>query len=251
MEEGRRLAREAGERALALSPNLGEAHNQMARLKRFEDLDWAGADASTKQALALDPGNPEILGSAALSAAQFGRLDEAVELSRRAVKLDPLNPESWESLGEIEYYKGQLAEAEADIRKALELSPDGFFGPIMLSQVYVIEGRPQDALPEIERVRADGIRAFLYAVTYSALGREKQSDAALKELIRKFSSRDAYFVAAVYAFRNQRDDAFEWLDRAYTQHEGNVAFTNLNPVLRNLHGDPRFIAFLRKIRLPN
>jgi hypothetical protein len=49
----------------------------------------------------------------------------------------------------------------------------------MLARIYVMEGRPEDALPEIERVRAEGIRAFLYAVTYGALGREKQSDAAL------------------------------------------------------------------------
>ena len=181
----------------------------------------------------------------------FRRSDEALALARRAVELDPLNPSSWSALGEIKYFEGQLAGAEADVKKSLELSPDVFPGPILLSKIYVMEGRPQDALAEIERVRTDATRAWLYAVTYAALGRQKQSDAALKELIAKYSSRGASEVARVYAFRNQRDEAFEWLDRAYAQHEGNVAYTNLDPMLKNLRSDPRYPAFLKKRNLPN
>ena len=81
--------------------------------------------------------------------------------------------------------------------------------------------------------------------------REKESDAALKELIAKYSTRTAYSVAAVYALRNQRDEAFQWLDRAYAQREGNLAFTNLDPMLKNLRSDPRYPAFLKKRNLPN
>ena len=94
-------------------------------------------------------------------------------------------------------------------------------------------------------------RAWLYAVTYGALGSGKQSDAALKELIARYGSRGASEVARVYAFRNQRDEAFEWLDRAYAQREGNVAYTNLDPMLKNLRSDPRYPAFLKKLNLPN
>jgi serine/threonine-protein kinase len=115
----------------------------------------------------------------------------------------------------------------------------------------VAQGRPLDALPEIERVRTDAARACLYAVTYAALGQKKQSDAALKELIGKYSAGDASLVAWVYAFRNQRDEAFEWLDRAYVQREGNVAYTDLEPLLKNLRSDPRYAAFLKKLNLPN
>jgi len=114
-----------------------------------------------------------------------------------------------------------------------------------------MEGRPQDALAEIERVRTDATRAWLYAATYAAQGQEKESDAALKELIAKYSTRAPYSVAAVYALRNQRDEAFQWLDRAYAQREGNVAFTNLDPMLKNLRSDPRYPAFLKKRNLPN
>jgi TolB-like protein/DNA-binding winged helix-turn-helix (wHTH) protein len=88
-EEGQRLAREAVERALALNPNLAEAHAQMGRIKRQVDFDWAGADASYQRAVQLEPGNPEVVRSAAFSGAMLGRFDEALQLARRAVDLDP------------------------------------------------------------------------------------------------------------------------------------------------------------------
>jgi TolB-like protein/DNA-binding winged helix-turn-helix (wHTH) protein/Tfp pilus assembly protein PilF len=250
VEEGHRLSREAIERALALDPTLAAAHNQMGRIKRFVDLDWAGADESIERAIALEPGNPEYVRSAAYSAAQFGRFDEALALARRAVELDPLDATNWGQRGETEYFAGQFASAEADVKRSIELSPDVWPGPVLLSQIYVMEGRPQDALPEIKRVRSDAQRAYLYALAYAAIGSEKQSDAALQELIAKHSTRDAFEIAVVYAFRNQRDEAFEWLDRAYAQREGNLALANLWPPLKNLHGDSRYSAFLKKVRLP-
>jgi len=248
-EEGHSLSREAIERALALDPNLAQAYSQMGRVK-FVDFDWVGADDSIRRAIALEPGNPEYLDQAAFSAAKFGRSDEALTLARRAVELDPLNAFSWGTRGEIEYYEGQLAGAEADVKKSLELSPDVWPGPFLLSEVYLTEGRPQDALPEIKLVRSDYLRTYLYALAYAAIGQQKQSDAVLKELIAKYSTRKAFWVASVYAFRNQRDEAFEWLDRAYAQREDDVADMKFWPMLKNLHSDPRYSAFLNKIHLP-
>jgi TolB-like protein/DNA-binding winged helix-turn-helix (wHTH) protein len=249
-EEGNRVAREAVERALALNPNLAEAHTQMGRIKQQVDFDWTGADASYRRAVALDPGNPEVVRTAAESAAILGRLDEALQLSRRAVDLDPLNAHSWAGLGEIEFREGKLDEAEADLKKAHELRPDDFLSSIFLSEIYVMQGRPQDALPEIERVGYPGARMFLYAIAYHALGREKESDAALRELIAKHQAIDPYLIAEIYAFRNQSDEAFEWLDRAYAKHNDGLIFANVEPLLKSLHNDPRFAALLKKLNLP-
>src|SRR5882724_8751614 len=66
--EGQRLAREAVERALALNPNLAQAHTQLGRIKQQVDFDWAGADASFQRAVALDPENPEAVRTAVFSA---------------------------------------------------------------------------------------------------------------------------------------------------------------------------------------
>jgi TolB-like protein/DNA-binding winged helix-turn-helix (wHTH) protein/Tfp pilus assembly protein PilF len=250
-EEGRRAAREAVERALALNPNLAQAHIQMGRIKQQIDLDWVGADASFQRAVELEPGNPETVRMAAFSAEMLGRFDEALQLDRRAVELDPLNAESWEFRGETEFSIGQLDEAAADGKKAIELNPDVWPGPILLSQIYVVQGRPQNALAEIELVRYDPARAFLYAVAYYALGRQKEADAALSELIAKYHARSAYEIAQVYAFRKQSNKAFKWLDQAYAQRDSGLIGTNVDPLLKTLHNDPRFAAFLKTIRLPN
>jgi TolB-like protein len=249
-DEGRRLAREAAERAVALDPNLAEAHAVLGWLKQTFDFDWAGGDASIQRALALAPGNPEILANAAGSGAKLGRFDEALRLIRRAVELDPLNAKLRAGLGQLQYWAGALDQAVADLNKGLELNPQSQ-GHILLAEIYVIQGRSQDALAEIEHEREGPIRLQHYAIAYHALGRKKESDAALQELITKHQTIAAFQIAEVYAFRTQPDKAFEWLDRAYALRDGGVSLTNVEPLLKNLHGDPRYTAFLKKLNLPN
>ena len=248
-EEGQRLAREAVDRALALDPNLAEAHTQIGFIKRFVDFNLVGADESIQRAIALEPANPESLRAAASAAALFGRFDEALELARRAIELDPLNAASRARLGWVEYQMGSLDEAVADLKRALELSPDAPSHGL-LSEIYVLQGRPQDALAEIEQGRLNFFRLQHYAIAYHALGREKESDTALRELIKKYHTTAAFQIAEVYAFLKQPDEAFEWLDRAYAQRDGGVIQTKVDPLLKNLHGDPRYAAFLKKLNLP-
>jgi len=114
----------------------------------------------------------------------------------------------------------------------------------------MMQGRPQDALPEIALVRFDWARAFLNAIAYHAFGRKKESDAALRELIAKYHADAAYQIALIYAFRNQPDEAFEWLERAYAQRDSGLVGTKVDPMLKSLHKDPRFAPFLKKLNLP-
>jgi tetratricopeptide (TPR) repeat protein len=248
-EEGYRIAREEAKRALALNPNLAAAHLQMGRIQQQLDFDWTAADASFKRAVELEPGNAEAISTAASCAKLVGRFDEAIRLNRRAVELDPLNADGWDALAETEFLAGQLDEAAAHGKKALELSPDVFPGSILLSQIYVAQGRPQDALPEIERVRSDATRALLHAIAYFALGRKKDSDAALSELITKYP-RYTYYIAEVYAFRNQPTEAFEWLDRAFVQRNSGLIEVKTDPLLKSLRHDPRYAALLKKLNFP-
>jgi len=250
-DEGRRLAREAVGRALQLNPNLATAYIQMGRIKRQDDFDWAGADASTQRGLALEPENPEIARLAGFSAEILGRFDEALPLDRRAVELDPLNAESWETLGETEFFMGQLDEAAVNQKRALELKPDLWFCRYFLSHTYILQGRPQDALPEIDRVQLKDWGLYLHALAYYGLGKKKESDAALTELIAKYQAVDEYLIAKIYAFRNQPDEAFEWLDRGYARHNDGLILVKIDPLLKSLHHDPRYAAFLKKLDLPN
>lgn len=250
-DEGYRLAREEVERALALNPNLALANVEMGRMKQQVDFDWTGGDAFMQRGLALEPGNPEVVRSAGFSAAILGRFDEALRLTRQAVDLDPLNAKSWEILGETKFDAGQADEAIGDLRRAIDLNPDLWNGHIFLSEIYILQGRPQDALPEIERVRLDSTRVLLYAIAYHALGRKKESNAALSELIAKYHRGSEYAIAEVYSFRNQPDEAFEWLERAYGERNSGLIITKVDPLLKNLGHDPRYAALLKKLNLPN
>src|SRR6266446_2611477 len=248
--EGRRQAREAVQQALALDPNLAEAHASIGQFKREADWDWTGANASLQRALELDPGNSAVLNLAAGLADSFGRFEEAVELLRRAIALDPLNAAMRGSLAEICSILGRQEEAEAEFQKALELDPDLPPNHEGLGLLYLAQGRAQDALAEIEREQMGMWRLQGQAVAYYALGRKKEADAALSELIAKYQSQSAFLIAEVYASRKEPDQAFEWLDRAYVQHDSGVAETKSSTLLKNLRGDPRYTAFLKKLRLP-
>src|SRR5258707_687264 len=117
--EGRRQAREAVQQALALDPNLAEAHASIGQIKREADWDWTGANASLQRALELDPGNSAVLNLAAGLAVSFGRFEEAVELDRQAIALDPLNAAICRALGEIRSILGRQEDAAAEFQKAL------------------------------------------------------------------------------------------------------------------------------------
>ena len=93
-------------------------------------------------------------------------------------------------------------------------------------------------------------RLYGQALAYHALGRKKDSDAALAELIAKYQAVGAFQIAEVYAFRGEGDRAFEWLERSYTQRDTGLLWLKADPMLKNLERDPRWPAFLKKMHLP-
>jgi len=250
LKDGQRQAREAAEQALVLDPNLAEAHAQISRIKLFVDWDWTGASASLQRALDLDPGNSAVAGLASRQVACLGRFEEALVLARRAIALDPLNAVERGWLAQIYFVMNRQEEAEMGFKKTFELNSNLPGYREWLGFVYLAQGRSQNALAEIEREPTTWLRLQGYSVVYYALGREKESDAALSELITTYRADSAFQIAGVYAFRGETDKAFEWLERAYVQHDAGLAATKVDPLLKNLRQDPRYIAFLNKLRLP-
>ena len=87
------------------------------------------------------------------------------------------------------------------------------------------------------------------AMVEHANGHEKQSETALKELIAKNAGDMAYQVADVYAWRGEKDKAFEWLERAYQQHDSGLNGIAWDPLLSSLKDDPRYSALLQRLEL--
>lgn len=242
-------ARDAGERALQLDPNLAGAHAAIGDVKLYHDWDWAGADAAYEQALALEKGNAEIIERAASLAGTLNRFDEALRLSRRAIELDPLRASAYMVLAFSAWWSGHPDEADAAARKGLEVDPQFPWLRTLLSRSYLTRSRPQEALAEAQNDPAPVFHSQGLALAYHALGRKKESDRALAELVSTYQSTAAFQIAEVYAFRGDRDNAFKWLERAYVQRDGGLAFIKGDPLLAKIEHDPRLAAFLKKMRL--
>lgn len=116
--------------------------------------------------------------------------------------------------------------------------------------LYLAQSRPRDALAEIEDEAGPDWRLFGLALAYHSLGNRRRSDTALAELIEKYRDTAAFQIATVYAFRGENDQAFHWLDQAYTQRDGALASIEGDPLLNGIKRDPRYFAFLKKMRLP-
>jgi TolB-like protein/tetratricopeptide (TPR) repeat protein len=242
-------AREAAERALQLEPGLAEGFARLGAIQRNWDWDWRGADASYRRALELAPGSSVALEGAGVLAESFGRFDEAIELMRRSVAQDPLSSGAYSNLALAYLAADRLAEAEQACRKAIELSPQRICIHSHLSAILLAQGREDAALAEAQVEPEDVYRLQALALVHSAAGRDTEADEALRALIDRHARDWAYQVAEVYAAKGAVDDAFHWLERAHAARDAGLADLKPDPLLRRLHGDPRWGAFLKKVGL--
>lgn len=88
------------------------------------------------------------------------------------------------------------------------------------------------------------------AMAEHTLGHNKESQGALDELQTTDSGAAAYQIAQIHAWRGEKDSAFEWLERAYSQCDTGLTLLTHDPMLDSLRGDTRFAALLNKLQLP-
>jgi len=251
VEESYSKAKKEVQKALELDPNLAEAHAANAWILNGYDWDWAGADREYKRALELDPANADAVRGAAALAATLGRFDEAIALDRKCIELDPLRPATYNNLAIAAYRAGRFDEAEAAVRKAMDLNPQFPGLHRRLGFIYLAHSKNEEALAEIQKeVDPSYHRDLGLAIAYHAIGKKKEADAELSNFIEKYADGAAFQVAEIYAYRGETDKAFEWLERAYRQRDGGLAEMKGDPLLRNIEHDPRWPAFLQKMKLP-
>jgi TolB-like protein/DNA-binding winged helix-turn-helix (wHTH) protein/Tfp pilus assembly protein PilF len=243
-------SRLAVERAIESDPDLAEAHAALGSIQTYIDWNWAAADASFRRALALEPGNVSALTGAARLDIILGRAPDALQLARNAVERNPLDPRSYRVLAHSARFAGQLDEALDALNKAVQLNPNSPLTHLELGSVYLAKSQPQQALAEMDQEKGPEYRLTGLAMAYHALGKRRESDEALTDLINRYGRVAAFQVAEAYAFRGEADHVIYWLERAYTQRDGALVGVKANPVFKSLHGDPRYTAFLKKMGLP-
>jgi len=144
---------------------------------------------------------------------------------------------------------GKLEEARTEYERVIELNPSAPNSHGGVGLTYLLEGKFEEAAIAAQKDAADWARLLIVSCARWAQKRIPESDAALAELIANTSETGAYQIAEAYGYRNDKDHAFEWLERARRQRDAGLPGLRTDTLLPNLHDDPRWDAFLRKVGL--
>ena len=242
-------AKDAVGRALAIEPNLPEGLFARATIQTNFDFDWNGAAQTVSKALALAPADPKIVIAAANLEIARGNMDRALELFRKAVDLDPVNPTARSFLAFNLAVTKHFAEAHAEFPRVVELNPAAPWAHAGLGLSYLLENKFEEAATAAQGDAGEWARLLIVACARWGQKRIPESDAALAELTANDSETAAYQIAQVYAYRNDKNRAFEWLERARRQRDPGLASLRKDPLLTNVQADPRWNAFLRTMGL--
>jgi tetratricopeptide (TPR) repeat protein len=242
-------ARDSIERALSIEPDLPEALFPRAMIETNFDYNWKGAAETLQKALALAPQDATLLLESGNLTTIRGDVAQGLDLYRRAVALDPVNPQARAFLASNLVNLGKQAEGRAEYEREIELNPTAPNSYAAIGLTCLAEGKPDEAVMVAQKDVADWARLLTVSCARWAQKRVPESDAALQELIAKFGETAAYQIAEVYAYRNDKDRAFEWLERAHRQRDAGLPALRIDPLLSNLHKDPRWDAMLRKMGL--
>ncbi len=247
---GQRQAMADAERAVTLAPQEADGYVSRAVLRMNVSWDWNGAEADLKKALELDPASDKAQGNYATLLERLGRLPQAIEVGRRATEIDPLSAIAWSNLGLYLTFHRDYAAAHEALRRCLEINPESSYGAHHLAILQLLEGNAAEALATAGKIGIELFRLTDVAMAEHSLDHAKESQQALDELIAKHASDGAYQVTEAFAWRGEKDKAFEWLERAYQQRDGGLSEVKVDLLLGNLHGDPRFKALLKNMNLP-
>jgi tetratricopeptide (TPR) repeat protein len=210
--------------------------------------EWAGAQADLERALAIDPSNSTVQRRYGQLLASKGRMADAIVAIRKSVALDPLSGPPWSNLGYYLLAAGQYDEARQALQRALAINPESTYAQANLATLELLQGHADTALTMFHQSK-DTFRPYGIAVAEHSLGHARESQRALDELIADYAQDSAMQIAEVYAWRGEKDKAFQWLDRAYAQHDGGMSDLIFDPLLVSLHADPRFAVLIRRIGL--
>ncbi len=243
-KQGEFLAVEAARKAVALDDNLPEGHAALG-FALGNLCKWTEAENEFKRSLELNPNN-----ATAHYFYGFGllvpenRMDEALEQFRTALALDPLSTIVGLNYGVTLMDAHRYPEALAQMQKIRERDPK--FEPIhyKMSQLYVTTGRFADAVRELRQVSA--LEKIFPASTHVS-----EDANGYLEAVAKIEGTDRNAaVAMAAAAAGKRDQAFEYLEKAYADGDNELLIMIRTPAMDVIRGDPRYADLMRRLGLP-
>ena len=244
-------AKVAARQAVRLQPELGEGYASLAHV-RLHDWDWVGLESDFRQAVELDPGYAIAHYWYAEYLMTMGRTREAVGRVEHGWELDPLNSVINASVGMIRYLAHDYDAALVALRRGLEIDPTHYVSYLRMGLVCLQKNLPKEA-----------IDAMRQAVTHSggsteALAGLAQAHAvtgdklAMERIVKELGDSDhryvsPYNVARVYGAINDKQQALEWLERAYREHNPDLIELTREPSFASLHSDAKFRELVDRI----
>ena len=248
--EGYAKARNAAQTALSLAPDLAAAHEALGFVLVTPDLDFAAAEAEFRKAEKLAPADAGPKFALSFLFAAQGRLAEAENIMRQTLALDPLGVTRYLNLARILIAGGRYDEAEAALRKAIELQPAAARLHAYLTTLDVLRGDAAVALQDAQLEPKGFWQYYALALAQQAQSDHAAADAALQTLIDKYAVSGPFQIATVYGLRKEPDKMFDWLERAYTEHDPGLTQLLGTPFILNYRDDPRFAALCQKLKVP-
>ncbi len=249
-------AREAAERALKLDESLAEAHSALAVVKFSYDWEFAAAEREFRHAVEINPSYSDAHKTNSYYLAAMGRFDEALREMKRAQELDPLNLEKIAGIGEILYYQRQYDQAIEQYRKALEMDPNSGFVHWALGRPFTAQGKYDEAIVEFQKaipLSGDSPdEPAELARAYALSRRRDQAQKILAELKRLSEHKHIAptVMAAIYGALGDKTQAFESLNKAFSERDFLLVMLNVEPMFDSLRSDPRFVELSRRVGLP-
>ncbi len=250
-------ARAAALKALALDDTLAEAHASLAQVKMFYEWDWAAAEREFRRALELNPGNATARQWHTEYLWWMGRMDEALKEIERAHEQDPLSPVIKVSVARHHFFARRPAEALAQLQEALRLDPSYFITHFNMGVANLHLGRHPEAIAEFQQATrllpGSALCITGLGFAYAVSGRKAEARRVLADLAELARTRryvSALYPAAIHSGLGERDQAFQWLEKAFQERADYLVYLKLEPIYDNLRPDPRFDDLLRRIGLP-
>jgi TolB-like protein/DNA-binding winged helix-turn-helix (wHTH) protein len=250
-------AKDAVLKALQLQPELGRAHSVLGYIRWAYDRAWDEAEGEFKRAISAGPGEASAHLSYGAFLLQQHRYKESLPELRRAEQLDPLSPLTVDLIGGWFLDQGDFARALEYQQRALELEPGFHMAYGGLAHIYLARSQPEEAIAALQKGISlsdrDPVFVAALASVYAQTGNKPQAEHLLKEVLAS-PLPPPVEVADIYANLGDLNRAFNWLDVAYRERQGNLIW--IRPVaneaygmLRPLRSDPRWIDLLKRLNL--
>jgi tetratricopeptide (TPR) repeat protein len=248
-----RYAVEAANEAIALDPNVAEAHAALGLVAYGVDSDWKKADSELAGALRLDPNFATAHQWRALSLLYVGRFDEAGPEIEKALALDPASMPLCAADGMVSYYSRHYDEAIVKARMMIEKDPSFREAHLMLGQALEAKrdwaGAEHEFLAVALASTGDSEGPARLAHLYALTDRKGKAQEILGKLLMPAPDQyvDPYQLAFIYTALKRKTEALEWLAKAVRQRTAIIM--KVDPYLDPLRGDPEFPLLLAEARL--